>query len=279
MPRYESPYDPSTMPKKLEHVIYEKKGHVAYVTINRPEVRNALHSYAYAELRVLLARHRPRSEHLRRHRHRSGRGVLRRPRRQVPGVVPGAGQADPARGSEQSAVPLGRRRPAQRRQSGETADRRHQRLRGRRRAVARAAMPASRHGGHGLERARPSSGAIGLGHDLYARCRAPPRPISRCATAELAADECYRQAIVNKVCRATSCIATCEEMAGDACDSPSLAAAGAGHARSRPARCVASRGRCCAPADRAPSRRGRSHGRRLAGDSPGADREECRASR
>jgi enoyl-CoA hydratase/carnithine racemase len=52
MPRYESPYDPSTMPKKLEHVIYEKKGHVAYVTINRPEVRNALHSYAYAELRA-----------------------------------------------------------------------------------------------------------------------------------------------------------------------------------------------------------------------------------
>lgn len=44
MPRYESPYDPSTMPKHLEHVIYEKKGHVAYVTINRPEVRNALHS-------------------------------------------------------------------------------------------------------------------------------------------------------------------------------------------------------------------------------------------
>ena len=52
MPRYESPYDPSTMPKSLEHVIYEKKGHVAFVTINRPEVRNALHSYAYAELRA-----------------------------------------------------------------------------------------------------------------------------------------------------------------------------------------------------------------------------------
>lgn len=51
MPRYESPYDPALMPKNLEHVIYEKKGHVAYVTINRPEVRNALHSYAYAELR------------------------------------------------------------------------------------------------------------------------------------------------------------------------------------------------------------------------------------
>jgi enoyl-CoA hydratase/carnithine racemase len=51
MPRYESPYDPSTCPSKLEHVVYEKKGHVAYVTLNRPEVRNALHSYAYAEMR------------------------------------------------------------------------------------------------------------------------------------------------------------------------------------------------------------------------------------
>ncbi|MCC6535774.1 MAG: enoyl-CoA hydratase/isomerase family protein [Burkholderiales bacterium] len=49
--RYASNYDPSMMPKDLEHVIYRKKGHVAYVTINRPERRNALHSYAYAELR------------------------------------------------------------------------------------------------------------------------------------------------------------------------------------------------------------------------------------
>jgi 1,4-dihydroxy-2-naphthoyl-CoA synthase len=49
MPRYESPYDPSTMPKGLEHVIDEKKGHIAYVTINRPAVRNALHSYASSE--------------------------------------------------------------------------------------------------------------------------------------------------------------------------------------------------------------------------------------
>jgi len=52
MPRYESPYDPASAPKNLEHVIYEKKGHVAYVTINRPEVLNALHSYAYADLRA-----------------------------------------------------------------------------------------------------------------------------------------------------------------------------------------------------------------------------------
>jgi len=40
------------MPKDLQHVLYEKKGHVAYVTLNRPEVRNALHSYAYAEMRA-----------------------------------------------------------------------------------------------------------------------------------------------------------------------------------------------------------------------------------
>ena len=51
MPRYESRYDPATMPKNLEHLIYEKKGHVAYVTINRPKVLNALHSYVYSEMR------------------------------------------------------------------------------------------------------------------------------------------------------------------------------------------------------------------------------------
>jgi len=51
MSRYESPYDPSTAPRNLEHVLYQKKGHVAYVTINRPDVLNALHTYAYAELR------------------------------------------------------------------------------------------------------------------------------------------------------------------------------------------------------------------------------------
>ncbi|MDX6563740.1 MAG: hypothetical protein QOD65_3554 [Gaiellales bacterium] len=51
MTRYDSPYDPSSAPANLEYVLYEKKGHVAYVTINRPEVRNALHTFAYLELR------------------------------------------------------------------------------------------------------------------------------------------------------------------------------------------------------------------------------------
>jgi enoyl-CoA hydratase/carnithine racemase len=52
MPTYQSNYSPETAPQNLEHIIYEKKGHVAYVTINRPETRNALHSHAYAELRA-----------------------------------------------------------------------------------------------------------------------------------------------------------------------------------------------------------------------------------
>ena len=52
MPKYDSPYDPTSAPKDMKYIIYEKKGHVAYVTINRPEVRNALHSFAYQELRA-----------------------------------------------------------------------------------------------------------------------------------------------------------------------------------------------------------------------------------
>lgn len=46
-----SSYDPASMPNDLQFVIYEKKNHIAYITINRPEVRNALHTYTYMELR------------------------------------------------------------------------------------------------------------------------------------------------------------------------------------------------------------------------------------
>jgi hypothetical protein len=38
MPRYESPYDPSTMPKDLKFVIYEKKGNVARSTPTAPRI-------------------------------------------------------------------------------------------------------------------------------------------------------------------------------------------------------------------------------------------------
>lgn len=50
MAQYRSDYDESMAPKDLEFVRYEKKDHVAYVTLNRPEVRNALHTWAYQEL-------------------------------------------------------------------------------------------------------------------------------------------------------------------------------------------------------------------------------------
>jgi enoyl-CoA hydratase/carnithine racemase len=49
---YANTYNPANAPKNLEHILYEKKGNVAYVTINRPEVRNALHTYCYQELRA-----------------------------------------------------------------------------------------------------------------------------------------------------------------------------------------------------------------------------------
>jgi enoyl-CoA hydratase/carnithine racemase len=51
MPEYHSDYDPASAPADLEFVDYRKDGHVAYVTINRPDVRNALHSGAYLDLR------------------------------------------------------------------------------------------------------------------------------------------------------------------------------------------------------------------------------------
>ncbi|MDR2253117.1 MAG: enoyl-CoA hydratase/isomerase family protein [Bifidobacteriaceae bacterium] len=51
MADYSSDYDQSMAPDDLKYVIYEKKDHVAYVTLNRPEVRNALHTWAYQELR------------------------------------------------------------------------------------------------------------------------------------------------------------------------------------------------------------------------------------
>lgn len=44
--------DARPAPTDLEHVLYEKKGPVAYVTVNRPEVLNALNRATWAELRV-----------------------------------------------------------------------------------------------------------------------------------------------------------------------------------------------------------------------------------
>ena len=152
MPRYESPYDPSAMPRNLEHVKYEKKGHVAYVTINRPDVLNALHTYAYAELRACW------------------RDIGLDPNIYV-GIVTGAGKAfcagrdvkflaeHQAKGirtpHEDPNNPLffwgGGGQPS-RRQPREAADRGDQRPRGRRGPHARAAVPASHHGRHRVDR-------------------------------------------------------------------------------------------------------------------------------
>lgn len=37
-----------------QYTIYEKKGHIAYVTLNRPEVMNALHAAAHVELQEIF---------------------------------------------------------------------------------------------------------------------------------------------------------------------------------------------------------------------------------
>ena len=52
MSKPQSIYDPATAPKELKFIHYEKRDHVAIVTIDRPEVRNALHTWAYEELRA-----------------------------------------------------------------------------------------------------------------------------------------------------------------------------------------------------------------------------------
>ena len=41
---------PST--RRLENVLYDKKGGVAYVTLNRPKVLNALNTPTWADLRT-----------------------------------------------------------------------------------------------------------------------------------------------------------------------------------------------------------------------------------
>lgn len=41
--------------RDYQYVLYEKKGHIAYVTINRPRVMNALHPPAHAELHRIWA--------------------------------------------------------------------------------------------------------------------------------------------------------------------------------------------------------------------------------
>ena len=54
-----------------DHVIYEKKGHVAYVTLNRPERMNALDNHSHRELIEIINRHVTEEQLDRRDRHRA----------------------------------------------------------------------------------------------------------------------------------------------------------------------------------------------------------------
>jgi enoyl-CoA hydratase/carnithine racemase len=186
------------MPKDLERVIYEKKGHVAYVTINRPEARNALHSYAYAELRSCW------------------RDIGLDPNIYV-AIVTGAGEAFCAGRDVKflaSYQAQGKRTPPEDPNN-----------------------PLFHWGGGGqpsdanLEKpliaaigdTHTKVGRLGSAHNLYA---ALPRTTAAHLTlcnGRLIADECYRQAIVNKVVPRAKLMATCEEMTEMICDSSPLA--------------------------------------------------------
>ena len=39
-----------------QHALYEKRGHVAYVTLNRPERMNALNRHSHVELKEIFDR-------------------------------------------------------------------------------------------------------------------------------------------------------------------------------------------------------------------------------
>jgi len=224
MPRYESPYDPSTMPKKLEHVIYEKKGHVAYVTINRPEVRNALHSYAYAELRSCW------------------RDIGLDPDIYV-GIVTGAGEAFCAGRDVKflaSHQAQGKRTPHEDPNNplfhwgggGQPSDANLEKpliaainglavgvglslvLQCQLRVMAESAWIGDTH---------TKVGRLGSAHNLYAALPRTTAAYLTLCNGRLTADECYRQAIVNKVVPREKLMSTCEEMAEMICDSSPLA--------------------------------------------------------
>jgi enoyl-CoA hydratase/carnithine racemase len=224
MPRYESPYDPSTMPKTLEHVIYEKKGHVAYVTINRPEVRNALHSNAYAELRSCW------------------RDIGLDPDIYV-GIVTGKGEAFCAGRDVKflaSYQAQGKRTPHEDPNNplfhwgggGQPSD-----------ANLEKPLIAAINGfavGVGLSLAlqcqlrvmadtawigdtHTKVGRLGSAHNLYTALPRTTAAYLTLCNGRLSAAECYAQAIVNKVVPREKLMAACEEMAQMICESSPLA--------------------------------------------------------
>jgi enoyl-CoA hydratase/carnithine racemase len=212
------------MPRKLEHVIYEKKGHVAYVTINRPEVRNALHSYAYAELRACW------------------RDIGLDPDIYV-GIVTGAGEAFCAGRDVKflaSYQAQNKRTPHEDPNNplfhwgggGQPSDSNLEKpliaamngfavgvglslaLQCQLRVMADTAWIGDTH---------TKVGRLGSAHNLYTALPRTTAAYLTLCNGRLTADECYRQAIVNKVVPRAKLMATCEEMAEMICDSSPLA--------------------------------------------------------
>ena len=66
-------------------------------------------------------------------------------------------------------------------------------------------------------------GRLGSAHNLYAALPRTTAAYLTLCNGKLTADECYRQAIVNKVVPREKLMATCEEMAEMICDSSPLA--------------------------------------------------------
>jgi len=208
----------------LEHVIYEKKGHVAYVTINRPEVRNALHSYAYAELRACW------------------RDIGLDPNIYC-GIVTGAGDAFCAGRDVKFLARYqaeGKRTPHEDPNNalfhwgggGQPSD-----------ANLEKPLIAAINGlavGVGLSLAlqcqlrvmadnawigdtHTKVGRLGSAHNLYCMLPRTTAAYLTLCNGRLTARECYEQSIVNKVVPRERLISTCEEMAEMICDSSPLA--------------------------------------------------------
>src|SRR6267154_2346094 len=57
-----APAPPTTAAVKLDNVLYEKKGAIAYVTLNRPRVLNALNGKTWEDLRTAFEAARADSE-------------------------------------------------------------------------------------------------------------------------------------------------------------------------------------------------------------------------
>jgi len=76
---------------QLQNVLYEKKGPIAYVTLNRPKVLNALSQAVFSELKAVFEDARDDRRRSRRHSDRQRRQSVCRRRRPLPKCLPSTG--------------------------------------------------------------------------------------------------------------------------------------------------------------------------------------------